>query len=395
MRRLLEEIKSGDFLDKARIRRIAVIYFVVSIVAFSFLLATSKNGIDYRCRPISADYFAFWSAARVATENGAATAYDHLANREFQIAYPGNCSEAFLPFWSPPQFLLALIPFSALPYTLSWIAFCGLSLAAYTGATRRLLTPRAPALPILAAPGAMSNFLIGQIGLVLAGLLSAALACLEKRPWLAGVLFGFMAIKPQYGVLIPLFLLLTGNWRAFLAATICVAAQIAAAAMAFGPEIWLTFAKNLATAKALMLDSTAIASEKYISVFAMVRTWGGGNQLAYGAQIVAAAIIMLIVIRFWRSNSNQRLKAAATPVATLMISPYALDYDLVLLLPAAALFIDYALERGFRPYEKSLLLLVWLSPVIAYPITLGAKFPVGLLVSAALLAMITRQRTTQ
>lgn len=395
MRRLLDQLKSGDFLDKARIRRIAAIYFAVSIVAFTFLLATSKDGIDYRCRPISADYFAFWSAARVATENGAATAYDHHANREFQLSYPGNCSEAFLPFWSPPQFLLALIPFSLLPYTLSWIAFCGLSLAAYAGATRRLLEPRAPLLPILAAPGAMSNFLIGQIGLVLAGLLSGALACLEKRPWLAGALFGFVAIKPQYGVLIPLFLILTGNWRAFLAATISVAAQIAAAAIAFGPEIWLTFAENLAIAKALMLDTTAITPAKYISVFAIVRTWGGGDQFAYGAHIVATAIILFVVMRFWRSNSNQRLKAAAMPVATLMISPYALDYDLVLLLPAAALFVGYALEHGFRPYEKSLLFLVWMAPVIAYPITLGAKFPVGLLASAAMLAMITRQRTAQ
>ena len=144
-----------------------------------------------------------------------------------------------------------------------------------------------------------------------------------------------------------------------------------------------------------MLDTTAITPAKYISVFAIVRTWGGGDQFAYGAHIVATAIILFVVMRFWRSNSNQRLKAAAMPVATLMLSPYALDYDLVLLLPAAALFVGYALEHGFRPYEKSLLFLVWMAPVIAYPITLGAKFPVGLLASAAMLAMITRQRTAQ
>ena len=47
----------------------------------------------------------------------------------------------------------------------------------------------------------------GQNGFLTAALLGGALHWLDRRPWLAGVLIGCLAYKPQFGVLIPVALL--------------------------------------------------------------------------------------------------------------------------------------------------------------------------------------------
>ena len=49
-----------------------------------------------------------------------------------------------------------------------------------------------------------------------------SLALIDRRPWLAGVLIGCLAYKPQFGLLIPLVLVASGRWRVFAAAVATV-----------------------------------------------------------------------------------------------------------------------------------------------------------------------------
>ena len=70
----------------------------------------------------------------------------------------------------------------------------------------------------LAFPAVFVNIGHGHNGFLTAALIGAGLLMLDRRPILAGILFGLMAYKPQFGVLIPLVLAATGRWRAFLAA---------------------------------------------------------------------------------------------------------------------------------------------------------------------------------
>ncbi len=48
--------------------------------------------------------------------------------------------------------------------------------------------------------------------------MTGALLQLDKRPVLAGILFGLLAYKPQFGLLIPFVLAASGRWRTFAAA---------------------------------------------------------------------------------------------------------------------------------------------------------------------------------
>jgi len=51
--------------------------------------------------------------------------------------------------------------------------------------------------PLIAAPAAMVNIYVGQNGFFTAALMIAGLLSLERRPVLAGILFGLRTIKPQ------------------------------------------------------------------------------------------------------------------------------------------------------------------------------------------------------
>jgi hypothetical protein len=44
------------------------------------------------------------------------------------------------------------------------------------------------------------------------------------------------------------------------------------------------------------------------------------------------------------------------------VSPYTLNYDLLLLMPAAVALFRQGLQDGFRPMERVVLLLLWLIP---------------------------------
>ena len=78
--------------------------------------------------------------------------------------------------------------------------------------------------------------------------------------------------------------------------------------------------------------------------------------------------------------------AAATP----LISPFFLDYDLTLLaFPLAWLFAE-GMRRGFRRFEKPVLALAYMLPLIARPLALDLGIPIAPLLLSALLWLIAR-----
>ena len=69
------------------------------------------------------------------------------------------------------------------------------------------------------------------------------------------------------------------------------------------------------------------------------------------------------------------LKAAALLIGTMLATPYSLDYDLMLLAPAIAFLAADGIERGFAPYEKTVLAALWLVPLIARSVAAGDADP--------------------
>ena len=204
----------------------------------------------------------------------------------------------------------------------------------------------------IAFPGALVNLTNGQNGFLTLALLGAALLTLERRPILAGVMFGLMSYKPQYGVLVPIFLLATGRWRAIGSASVTVVLFAALSLAIFGEQTWQAFFASVSFTRHVVLEQGGSGFEKLQSAFAAARLWGFSVATAYAFQAAVSLITALAVIWICRRTAKFDLHAAALATGILLATPYMMDYDLVVLaLPIAWLAIEGA-ALGFPPVGK-------------------------------------------
>ena len=107
-----------------------------------------------------------------------------------------------------------------------------------------------------------------------AALVGGALAILDRRPIVAGILFGLMAYKPQFGLMIPVVLAASGRWRTFSSAVATVALLAAAATLVFGWQVWHAFLESTHFTRLVVLEQGDPGWYKMQSVFAWARMWG-------------------------------------------------------------------------------------------------------------------------
>jgi hypothetical protein len=222
-----------------------------------------------------------------------------------------------------------------------------------------------------------------------------ALVLLDRRPLVAGVLIGLLAYKPQFGLLIPLALIAGGYWRAFFAATVTVIVLALIVTLAFGVDVWTAFLASTHFTRTVVLEQGDTGWQKIQSIFSIVRMWGGSVPLAYAAQTMLTVAVALALIMLWRSRAAFALKAAALAVATLLATPYALDYDLMLLAPAIAFLAVNGLTRGFAPYEKTVLALLWLVPLVARSVAQATMVPLAVPLMLLCFTILLRRAMTE
>lgn len=389
---ILRQIRTGDFLDRARVRRIAVIYLIASLASFAVLLITSDGFRDAMGRPLGTDFMAFYTAGNVAAGEGAAAAYDAETQYAEHQKMLGEEEPDYWPFLYPPAFLFIAIGLAASPYLVAWFGWMAATLALYAAAMQRLAPGGFSLLLALALPAVYTNFLHGQNGFLIAALFAGGLhALFAGKPMLAGIALGLIAIKPQYGVLLPIALAAAGQWRAFATAAATVIAMAIAPTLAFGPDIWPGFFETMRAARVEVMEAGAIGFEKIQSVFAQARFLGAPVALAYALQAIASLLAAGFVYALWRGGARDDVKGAGLIIASVLATPYAVDYDLVMLAPAMAFLIRDGVARGWGPYEKTILLFAAFAPVIARPIGMTTHLSMGLL-GLFLLIWVVRRR---
>jgi hypothetical protein len=85
------------------------------------------------------------------------------------------------------------------------------------------------------------------------------------------------------------------------------------------------------------------------------------------------------------------LKAAGLALATLLASPFSLDYDLMVLAAAIAFLAMNGLRHGFAPWEGTALAALWLVPLVARAVAGATLVPIGLLAMLAVFALLMRR----
>ena len=387
---ILGDLRTASRLDARSARVFAWMFAGLAVLSLAVLIATARGGIDAFGHLLGSDFLSFWSAGRLLVAGG--SPYDAAAHLETMKAFAADLP-GYPAYWYPPLFLVLCWPFGLLAYFPALVAWMALSGAAYFAALRlwaKGLGLNAPVwLWFVAFPPVVTTITHGQTSFLVAALLGASLFLVRRRPLLAGLLLGLATFKPQFGLLIPFALLLTGNVRVGLMAVVSMSVLITIATLAFGPQVWTDWYALTTTANAAM-EQGAVGYGKMVSPFAGLMLMGAPEMLAYGVQVaISLSLAALVAMASWKrdwTDWHAALVLAGAPLAT----PFVLDYDLVIL----AFPLIYLAATGYRDWEKSVSVLVFVATLVARPIALNIGVPIMPIAIALLFWVLWRRRGT-
>jgi hypothetical protein len=316
--------------DDALIRRIAHVWIALAGAFFAFDL-WRKTGVgltDGDGRPIGDDFINYFSGGYLALHQRVADIYHWPTYHAFQGELVGAAVSPNYNYSYPPVALVLTLPFAVLPYLPAlgvwliggWYAFYR---------ALRLATPNALLLA-LAAPAVFVNTYCGQNGVWTAALLGGGLSLLERRPFIAGVLFGLQAYKPHLALMVPVALLAGRQWKAMFAAAATVGLLALASLALAGIDGWRAFLDVMPLLRKVTLEDADAVWHRNVSIFMMVSRLGASLATAYAAQMLAAVLAAALVAYAWFKDAPAPARNAAVMIGVLLATPYLQDYDLVL-----------------------------------------------------------------
>jgi hypothetical protein len=351
----------------------------LSIAAFLVMMSLNSGWLfGPNSRRYAPDFVVFWSAGHQALRGAAIAAYDFHTQHALEVSIIGREFGRALPWSYPPIFFFVASILACMPYLTAFAAWNGACLILQGGTFASIVRSRLGFFAAWAPPWVFLNVINGQNGLLTASLFGIVLVNLETRPIVSGLVLGLLSYKPQFALLFPLALAAGGYWRTFAAAAASTIVLTASSAVIFGPETFGAFLDGLSHGTKDYLVSNGIGWNKLQSMYGLARWLGASNGIAWIMQCGMAACAALAVIQVWRSEVSTNLKAATLAVATLLVSPYVLIYDLAVASVAIAFLMR---DRFFDRLE--LVALVFCLPAI-----MGYSYPIGLLALVALSAII-------
>ncbi|MGO9702894.1 MAG: glycosyltransferase family 87 protein [Xanthobacteraceae bacterium] len=404
MGRPRELLRSGAWLTRERIRLIAAAVLIASAAGFLYLVVTANGLVDRQGRPLGTDFSDVYAAGTYVLDGDPEAPFDPARQHAREQQIFGEATP-FYGWHYPPFFLFAAAALALMPYGIALAAWQAVTLGLYLLTIRAIV--RSPLqdnlafqradwiLLALAFPAVLINVGHGQNGFLTAALLGAALLQLDRRPILAGILFGLLAYKPQFGLLIPVVLAATGRWRSFATAAVTVALLALATTFAFGPHVWQAFSDSTRFTRVVALEQGDTGWYKIQSLFAWARMWGASVTVAYALQAALIVALGAALIWLWRSTAPYPLKAAALCLAAILATPYTFDYDMMVLAPAIAFVAVDGLARGFGPWEKTALAALWLVPLVARSVAHVTLIPLGVPIMLAIFILLLRRSTIQ
>ena len=391
MQNLILSLKSGDWVTVERLRVYSWTLLFFWFCAIATVVLTAQGGLDFLGRPLGTDFVNVWSAGRMVLDGRAIDVYDPSLHHLVQQAAFQAPDLPFYGWHYPPFFLAVAAALAALPYGWALLAWMSATFPLYIGVMRKVAVFPLTALVATAYPAVAINLIHGQNGFANAALLGAGLLLLDRRPVLSGLAFGLLAYKPQFGVLIPLVLMVTGRWTVFGAATVTVLTMVGLSTWGFGVDIWSAFMASTTFTREVVLESGALSWDKLVSVFASLRMMGASVTVAYLGQGLMALCAAAATLWLWRRPVALALKSAGLVTAALLATPYALDYDMVVLGLGLAWMASHGLKHGFLAWEKSALVLVWVTPLVCRIAATALHLPLGVLVMVMFLGLIIRR----
>jgi len=320
----------------ARARTIALIVFpMLSVMIFVPMLLglywPTGRGLDVTGQQIGRDFINTWAGPQLAFDGHLPLLFDFPG---YRAAISALFGEPLTPHaWSYPLFCLLLFwPIAQLPYfaalALWTFGLFALFAAMTLSQVERAARPIALILLIL-APATLINAVGGQNGFLSACLLVGGILLLDRRPVLAGILFGLLTYKPHLGLMVPFVLLALGAWRTIVAATATAALLVGVSVASSGLDAWRAYFEVTGPLQVRVLANlsdfgTYMVTSVMVSV---ARTFGVSLQAGFAVQVMVAVPVIALAVWAIRQTADPAKRAFVLVAATLLATPYAMVYD--------------------------------------------------------------------
>jgi hypothetical protein len=360
------------------------IYGMIGGAAVLFFVAVdwslSKGGVINGLELWGRDFVNLWSGGKLIRARDFDTLYDPHSFSAYQRGLFGPFGPHVFSY--PPTAFPVIDLFSRPPYAVALVAWLVITGGLFIYAARRWWPSEGgPHWLAVLTPAALVNIWAGHYGFLLGTLFLGGWSQLDKRPILGGVLIGLMAIKPQLAVLIPLALVIRGNWRAIVAAAVTVGIFVLATGLIYGWQAWSDFLFKASNRQVSVIDAHgSFFGKMSASAATAILDLGGGWPLAIAGQSVLAILGVALVAIAARTRIDMRQLGLLVATCTFLILPYSLSYDLTVVMIAAWSILC---RLDVPALDRRLALAGFLAPQIGILLAL-AHVPVMSLMLAAL-----------
>jgi arabinofuranan 3-O-arabinosyltransferase len=343
----------------------------VAAAAFAYVFDLLRQTHDHLTngtgRTFGDDFINYWSGGYLALHGRAMEVYSYTGFHAFEQSVTGPATGPY-HYSYPPVMLLLTMPFALLPYVPALFVWLATSWYAFYRALLLAMPKGGALLLALATPAVLVNAIGGQNGAWTAALLCGGLGLIERRPAVAGVLLGLMIYKPQLGLLLPVALIAGRHWRVFASAALTAVALVVLTALLFGPEIWLTYAHNLALLRQAILEDGTGVWNRFVSVFVAARLLGASVETAYVVQAFMGLIACAAVAVVWWRAVPAGIKNAVLVLGTCFATPYLQDYDMVF----GAVVVAWLVAQPLVLYASERALLAVCALILLVPLVASA-----------------------
>ena len=347
--------------------RIALVPGLVALVSTLYITLHGLTSTGIEAGFADKDFANYWTAGKLILAGRTADLFGPHS------VYFAHLTEVFGPDypwhnWSyPPHYLLFLWPLGLVGYKVAMMLFLGVTGAFFVWAARAFGGRDNSLVWIAIIPFVAHNLWVAQNGFLFAGCALAALALRDSRPLLAGVFLGLLTIKPQLGVFFPFLLLAERRWLVIASAAATTFFLVGLSAAIFGVDAWRGYLAEVIPYQAFVmreLQGTFLAM--LTSIYGMLRNWGFSADIALPLHAVVAIPVAVITIVAFFLGRSDRDRSVLLLVATFVVTPYALTYDLGLLAGALAVLATTRIAQSNR--AGLLIALAMLLPVIMMPL---------------------------
>ncbi len=364
---------------------ITVFFAYISINSWINSLTTAQELTSIDGQYVGRDFIFFYAAAKEIIINNAHHLYDNYYASETTSTIFPELGSMKLNNWVwlyPPHYLLLIAPLGFLPYHFALAAWLAISILLPVITLRYFWRINYGFLFITSFNiNIFICLIMGQNALILSSIAGIGIASIKKRPWLAGICFAIVSMKPHFAILIPVALVLGRYWQALIYTIISTLILMTISSFLFDWDIYIIAAEHFSAVQNYSLAS----NNWFLSIYSTYRTLldiGFSPLYAWLGYFGVASIAIYYFQNIWRKDYPLVTKWMSFGITTLLCTPYSLAYDTILItLPAIVIFY-YAITN--KQQVSLLMYCLLILQIFAFAIILINQYLAILLIISAL-----------